>query len=137
MAWLDDAIERLTSRPVCGYRRGGSPAVEPTALTALALMAAGRRSQAREGLDWLARVQSDDGSLGIDADTRDPCWPTGWAVLAWNTAAQKIADARHEWSAAARIASAWILATRASRPEPSDEERRFLGQDPASKAGPG
>ena len=87
MAWLDEAIESLTTRPVCGYRCEAAPTVEPTALAALALLAAGRGGQAMPALDWLVSVQSADGSLGIDLQTREPCWPTGWAILAWNTAA--------------------------------------------------
>ena len=67
MAWLDEAIERLMARPVCGYRCEAAPTVEPTALAALALLTAGRGRQATPALDWLVSVQSADGSLGIDA----------------------------------------------------------------------
>ena len=54
MAWLDEAIEHLTQQPVCGYQRDEAPMVEPTALAALALLAAGRNRYARPALDWLA-----------------------------------------------------------------------------------
>ena len=67
MTWLDEALESLATRPVCGYRCEAAPTVEPTALAALALLAAGRGGQAAPALDWLAGVQSADGSLGIDA----------------------------------------------------------------------
>jgi len=86
MPWLDEVLLRLTCQPCCGYRAEGPPAVEPTALAAMALAAHGRHEAARRALEWLARVQMPDGTLGITATLRQPHWPTGWALLAWSVA---------------------------------------------------
>lgn len=85
-AWLDDALACLEGSPVCGYRAGGLPACEPTALAALALHRGGRAGQQAKALDWLADLQQGDGSVGIDGANPTPCWPTGWALLAWRAA---------------------------------------------------
>jgi hypothetical protein len=136
MAWQDKTIEYLTERLVCGYRREGSPTVEPTALAALALLAAGRGRSAAASLDWLLSVQSADGSLGIDAHKRQPCWPTGWAILAWNTAAKEIADARAEWSAAAQKALAWTLSVSGRPLRNVHHDDRLIGHDTALQGWP-
>jgi hypothetical protein len=129
MHWLDEAIEHLITQPVCGYSREEPPTVEPTALAALALMAAGRGAAVMPALDWLLNVQSADGSLGIDADARQPCWPTGWAILAWNAAVDTIPAAKAEWPAAATRAVAWML-TLCGRPvEYENKEQCFVGHD--------
>jgi hypothetical protein len=139
MAWLDEAIERLTAQPVCGYRCDGTPTVEPTALAALALLAAGRGAQAMPALDWLAGAQAADGSLGIDGQTREPCWPTGWALLAWNTAALTPSpsperrgerpEAKAAWSAAARRAMAWMLSVSGRPVGRAEAADQFVGHD--------
>ncbi len=154
MAWLDEATDRLTAQPVCGYQRKETPMVEPTALAASALLAADRGKPAARALDWLLAAQAADGSLGIDAETRQPGWPTGWAVLAWNAAAQKnvapknaapknaapktageniaeknIAGAKPEWLAAARRAVAWLLSVSGRPVKNGDDQMRFLGHD--------
>jgi hypothetical protein len=126
----DQVVERLSVRPVCGYRREESPRVEPTALAGLALLAAGLADRAAMTLDWLADVQSQDGSLGIDAQTPLPCWPTGWAVLAWNAAIKHPAPANAKWSAAAERAVQWMLSIRGTPVNvESDTEARSVGHD--------
>ncbi len=115
MDWLDEAIERLAAQPVCGYQPDAAATVEPTALAALALLAAGRIDPPAAALDWLLTVQSADGSLGVDLHIHQPCWPTGWATLAWDTGAKTIPNAKAQWAEAARHATAWMLST-AGRP---------------------
>jgi hypothetical protein len=129
MAWRDETIEHLMGRPVCGYRCEGAQMVEPTALAALALLAAGRGRPATAALDWLLSAQSADGSLGIDAHTRQPCWPTAWAILAWNTAAKGISNAKTKWSAAAKRAMTWTLSTSGRPHTSSEQEFRLVGHD--------
>lgn len=109
MRWIDDALDRLAQRPCCGYQPASAPAVEPTALVAMALWLYGRAEPARNALRWLTSIQSADGSLGVDAANKKPCWPTGWAVLAWRMAAEATSSADR--------AVEWILALRA-RPLP-------------------
>jgi hypothetical protein len=136
MAWHDETIEFLAGRPVCGYQREGIPSVEPTALAALALLTAGRGRQAATALDWLCGVQSTDGSLGIDARTRQPCWPTGWAMLAWNMAAGQMPNAKAKWSAATGRALAWTLATSGRPLRNLRQDDRLIGHDTALQGWP-
>ena len=84
--WIPTAIEMLVQQPVCGYALGGVASTEPTALAALALLAHGRPEAAGIGLQWLADLQSEDGSLGIGVAEESPCWPTALAVIAWRSA---------------------------------------------------
>ena len=72
MDWNDDLLSRLSATIPCGYHALGQPASEPTALAALALLARGRIDTARVALNWLAQMQSDDGSIGISAANPDP-----------------------------------------------------------------
>jgi hypothetical protein len=60
---------------------------------------------AHQALGWLTANQSSDGSLGVNATEKQPCWPTGWAVLAWRLAGAAYATA-------AGRAVQWILALR-------------------------
>jgi hypothetical protein len=129
MGWLKEAIEQLATRPICGYRCDGVPSVEPTALTAQALISAGRPNSAVSALDWLLGVQSANGSLGIDRDNPQPCWTTGWAVLAWNMAAKKLPNPDGRWSAAANRAEAWMLTVAGRHLENNDETKGVLGHD--------
>lgn len=129
MAWSDEAIDCLVARPICGYRREAIPTVEPTALAAMVLMAAGRGREAAAALDWLVGAQSPDGSVGIDADTHQPCWPTGWALLAWKTASQQLPAAKPAWSAAAQRAVAWMLTIRGRPIEENSPVEHFFGHN--------
>ncbi len=127
MAWLEEVLMRLTCRPCVGYRADGPAAVEPTALAALALAAHGRHEAARPALEWLARLQSPDGTLGITATLRQPHWPTGWALLAWSVVGGG------EWlRGAIDRAAAWLLAFK-GRPVPPSPQ---IGHDTTLQAWP-
>jgi hypothetical protein len=84
MNWLDKALEILARGGACGYRPTSTPATEPTALAALALLTWDRSQAALPKLRWLAQMQSADGSSGISAAESTPSWPTSLAVLAWS-----------------------------------------------------
>ena len=126
MHWLVEVIDRLSRRPCCGYRADGPAAVEPTALAAMALAAHGRTSAAHEALEWLASIQSDDGSLGIIEARPSPSWPTSWAILAWSVDARRQDSATHgatpdasaaapkstDWKPRIRRAADWLLKTK-------------------------
>jgi hypothetical protein len=75
-----DIVEQLAALPVCGYRRKTVAATEPTALTALALLGHGRKSEATTDLRWLIQHQQDDGFLGVRADSQQSQWPTRLAI---------------------------------------------------------
>lgn len=81
--WLDETVDQLANQPCCGYYPDQTAASEPTALTAIVLLRAGRIDAARRALAWLVRRQNADGSVGVTADLATPGWPSGLAVLAW------------------------------------------------------
>ncbi|HVX15687.1 MAG TPA: hypothetical protein VHC22_31160 [Pirellulales bacterium] len=82
--WLDIFLDEFLSEPGnWAYQPGGMTAAEPTALAALALAAHGRLEAAGRACDRLADLQGPDGSVAVTAHQPTPCWPTGWAVLAW------------------------------------------------------
>jgi len=135
-SWLEETLDRLGRRPVCGYYAGGPAAVEPTALAAMALVGHGRVHAADAALEWLVNLQSDRGSLGIDKQHWTPCWPTGWAVLAWQaaTALRPHADAQSgsPWSEPAARAVAWLLATKGT----AERNNGIMGHDTTLQAWP-
>ncbi len=140
IGWVDPARGELLARRApggsWGYRDGGSPAVEPTALAGLALIASGgeacadrspaptsqRPSAAREAAAWLAGLQREDGSLPAAAGPSMPGWATPYAMLLWGRLAG-FADRR-------RRARHWLLSIRGQASRPPAEERGVLGHDP-------
>ena len=134
MSWLQEVLDRLETRPCCGYDSDSPPATEPTALAALALWGHGRSSAAETALEWLATVQLATGCVPIDGSHDGPGWATGWAVLAWHralierpvTGSDGSGEESHRstgagsWALARDRAIAWILATKG----------RALGQSP-------
>jgi hypothetical protein len=92
--WIGTARLRLIQsrgqREGWSYRQATAPSVEPTILACLALMSSPsdrQAEQAKEKLrrpaDWLALLQSRDGSLGVSATLPKPCWATPYGVLLW------------------------------------------------------
>lgn len=80
--WLSEVVDRL-ARARWSYVLGGALAAEPAALVGLGLAANGRSEECRAPLNWLARSQAPDGSVGAFADQSLAKWPTGLAILAW------------------------------------------------------
>lgn len=116
MAWIDEALTRLSDGPCCSYTPAGPTAVEPTALAAMALWQSGCFEPATRALAWLSEVQANDGSLGITRTDKRPGWPTGWGVLAWRMKAGDSAA-----TDAAGRAIAWILSLRVESPAQTSE----------------
>lgn len=109
--WAYEAQRELVRlfRPRAGwpYRDSGEPAVEPTALAALALLAAGNNrapALARESARWLARIQRPDGAVGPNESLSAPAWPTSYALLLWRATAGEAASADR--------AANWLLKAR-------------------------
>ena len=114
MNWIEQLLDRLTAKPICGYRINQSAAAEPTALAALALCAHACPSGAITAARWLAGLQSSDGSVGVREGEPTPHWPTGLAVLAWQAVAASMDDVsdRVRWQPQIERAVQWILATK-------------------------
>jgi hypothetical protein len=121
--------------PSWGYRRGSVPAVEPTALACLGLLATmdGPRDPARvlvaRAADWLATVQRKDGSLGVSASVPAPGWSTPYALLLWQ------AHGSHE--VPRRRAVEWLLKERVDAPpRPTGIERGVVSDDTTIRGWP-
>lgn len=100
---IAETLDQLSKNPVIGYAPDAAPATEPTVLAALALMAHDRRAQANPAIEFLATVQSADGSVGVRQKEASPGWPTSLAVLAW------LAHDRRAHSSCIDRAVNWIL----------------------------
>ncbi len=83
-AWLAPLLNDLSDPTNWAYQPGGICAAEPTALAALALADHGLLEPARKACRRLVELQADDGGVAVTAQQPTPCWPTGWAVLAWS-----------------------------------------------------
>ncbi len=117
---FDNILQRLAVAEECGYHANSVRAMEPTALAALALLAHGRADRARPHLDWLAEVQGIDGSIGVEAGQGNPGWPTGWAIVAWQLAANTISP-RSRYAAPLERAAGWLLSVEGSSIEYLDK----------------
>lgn len=111
MNWLDDSLRLLARHEALGYRPLSTPATEPTALAALALVAWDRSQAAFAKLQWLFRQQSPDGSLGVSAAEASPSWPTSLAILAWTAWQTKAAKVPVDFSDRIHRAVGWLLQT--------------------------
>ncbi len=131
--WLAPALDRLAEQPVCGYVPGHSPAAEPIALAALALVTHARLDAAQLALDSLAQLQADDGSVGVRSGEPKPGWPTAIAVCAWQAALNAdaellpSAEVRSKFETAVNRGIEWLLAIEgvALKPTPA------MGHDPS------
>lgn len=85
MPWKDQLSAELARRAPGGYAPAGPAASEPTALAAVALVAAGGTPAAARCGEWLCELQGRDGSVGVMADHPTPHWPTSLAMLAWQS----------------------------------------------------
>ena len=85
-------VGQLAELDAWGYHLDGPAATEPTALAAMACLTLGEPIRAAKALHWLAKIQADDGSLGVSAEQSTPCWPTSLAILAWKTYEQAIKE---------------------------------------------
>ncbi len=105
MSWIDEAIRELEAgRQATGpwsYRSlpaQGQPAVEPTSLAAMALLAHGRPADA--AVQWLLAMQQRDGGFPIGEGHDESSWATAIACLALRGAG---------YGEAADRAAAWLL----------------------------
>lgn len=113
--WLQDVLDSLARAPACGYLPAQTPATEPSVLAALALSAHGRAADAQPVLDYLARAQQANGSVGVREKETTPGWPTSLAVIAW----QHFDAKRHH--AQIERALAWITSEHGKKLERNPE----------------
>jgi hypothetical protein len=103
-------IERLAAAEHWTYRASSQSGAEPAAWTALALAAHGDIEAALRPARWLARLQQDNGSVGISASDATPCWPTSLALWSW--AAVERARGNDEFRSCIDGAVEWALTNR-------------------------
>ncbi len=108
MKWLDEILDSLNDQAGWAYVAGGPPATEPMAVAALALAGHGLLAEAQQVCRRLAELQSSDGSVGISPSQPKPGWPTGWAVLAWQSIRETRGQAPADDSPVQR-AVGWLL----------------------------
>jgi hypothetical protein len=106
MSWLDQTLDQLSQRPAIGYMSGGTPAAEPTALAAIALLVHNRSDAARNLADALVGMQDTSGEVGVRQGEPTPGWPTSLAIASW------CAIAREAFRARVDRAVTWLLANR-------------------------
>lgn len=133
------ALHRITHEllnPIVGYQKPTAvAAAEPTALATLLLLALDKKDEAAVGLDWLRGQQQPDGAVAVTADTTEPRWPTGLALLAFARASQfGLSESR--WESAARLAKDWILNHRGEPIELRGDQRATYGHDTTLVAWP-
>ena len=115
MNWLETTLETLSTHPLIGYEAQAAPATEPTAIAALSLIAHGKHESAKLAVDFLASIQSADGSVGVREKEPDPKWPTSLAVLAW------LAYDKQAYAAKIDRAVHWILASKGKAMEQTND----------------
>jgi hypothetical protein len=82
---FDHLLDDFRRKPLVGYHVRTKPSSEPIAWVSMALSTVGDLESAREGANWLARLQANDGSVGVRLGEPEPKWPTSLAVLTWLT----------------------------------------------------
>ena len=127
--WRDELIDRLAECPRCGYAATDIVASEPSTLAALALAGEGRFESCDQVAQWLERVQTADGSVGVRENERVPCWPTSLAVMVWTALRETEFD---KYANPVARGTDWILHARGVT-MPRDNEP---GHDPSLEAWP-
>jgi hypothetical protein len=135
--WIDAARRRLVALAddgTWGYRRGAAPAVEPTALAALGLLATDQpgddssRALALRASDRLERLQARGGRLGVTATLPEPGWATPLAMLLWGALASA-GKARNR-------AAGWLLGERVDAPPRATDPEGITGHDTSIQGWP-
>lgn len=109
MSWTHPALETLAALPRWGYRADGPTATEPAALAALALICHDRLEAARRPLDELAKIQQDDGAVGVTPTDATPNWTTSLCLLAWRHHDAATNPAERRYAAQSERAVEWLL----------------------------
>jgi hypothetical protein len=135
--WIEAARRRLVALAddgAWGYRRGAAPAVEPTALAALGLLATdrpgdrGSRPLALRAGDRLARLQAHGGWLGVTAALPEPGWATPLAMLLWSALGSSDINRRRGVD--------WLLGERVDAPPCAADPEGVTGHDTSIRGWP-
>jgi hypothetical protein len=113
---------------VWGYRRQGTPSVEPTVLASLGLLASGdehsfAEDDAAAGAagGWLTAIQRAEGSLPVSQSLSTPGWATPYGLLLWRgLPAYESARAR---------ARAWLLRLEGQTLARTADSQAVIGHD--------
>jgi hypothetical protein len=135
MDWKSPARSYLLSlraeNSAWGYKPISAPYVEPTVLTALALVATDPEPAAAvtspwmsEVLDWLRAIQNPDGSFGPSTMLNRPTWPTPFVLLLF-AARDRLANQR-DFARECHASAAYLLATEGKK---IDNFGEALGHD--------
>jgi hypothetical protein len=125
--WIADAQQRLIDlfdqKHGWGYKPGGAPSVESTALACLALQANRLNNEGipyafKMGARWLASLQQHNGAIGIMESIPYPEWPTPNAILVW--------AGDEEFRDNANRAASWLLARKGAI---FPNEEKVIGHD--------
>lgn len=111
-----------------GYRQGGRPSTEPTALAGLGLLATSETTResdtpacVRSAAAWIVSIQNQDGSLGLSAIQKTPCWATPAVLLFWN--------ALNGFETQRQRAVAWLLNQQGRTSPAGSDPDHVLGHD--------
>ena len=110
VALVSDALLHLRKtiqRGSWGYHSNGPQSAEPVAFASLAICANDLAAEALPLANWLAEIQTSQGSVGVTREQATPAWPTGLAMLAWQ--ASEDASGNKRYAAAKRQALGWAL----------------------------
>ncbi|WP_422931154.1 hypothetical protein [Singulisphaera sp. PoT] len=129
--WVEDARRRLKRLQrddgAWCYRHNATPAVEPTALAGLALLATDSKSRSEPDREAacaaarrLAAMNSRNGSLGVTTGLVEPGWATPAAILLWS--------ALGEFEPQLRRAIDWLLSVQGVRTAKTKDDP--MGHDP-------
>jgi hypothetical protein len=105
----------LPTQTAIDYAPGAPGAAEPTAVLALAFLAAGLEDRAGPAGDWLADAQRTDGAIAVRPGDEWPLWPTSLAILAWHT------TSKERYAEQIRKAVDWTLGFESKKMEPDSD----------------
>ncbi len=115
-------LRKLVANGDWQYNASGPNASEPAALACLALSVTGFAREASTIADWLALLQTSEGSVGVTESETKPAWPTSLALLSW-LAMEHAGLSRYQ--SHAELALQWIVNTQGKRLP----RRRQIGHD--------
>ena len=125
LMWQDVLVDQLSALDEWTYPAGTHSSTEPAAFSTLALIQFGRLESAARIANWIAGIQSGDGSVGINRQHATPTWPTSLAMLAWYHLQKAEDSGRYQQNLA--DAKSWALSITGKQVDP--EKASYIGHD--------